>query len=1142
MTRRLKQFYHIGVVFVLALVLFCGTATTALSAEGNSRAFDFGLAQADGNEIITPSALFTQVFDIRVSEAEATYLDGLSEYQFLYSASVPDHVIATNYDKNNGVLTVSATSYSYVANNGATVIWMPIEATIGERVKKFEQNGTCAFENLFNSEDFDMHVAFSAKVELDEAVSGELLNEAFEAGSEALAILRAYEEELARFEAAREAYLAYEAYLQAVRDYDAYLDACRAYDDAMVKYRAYLDEYAEYTAILQAYEDWRQYYEYQEFLVNGLEQYNAYLSYKKQVEKVEAKLAVMETLFVTDSHGWQLYGSLMGNTVTSVVERKSELVAAGCAAADIDAAGKATVVLRRLMEGYADIRGAEYASEHERLTALYGYYTAHYTEILSAYQQLYTALNTMYTQNPLIASYLDGQGKLAHFQQFMGQLYITTTCLDDNVKQSADWTISKNPLHAVVEAVHRVSDTNSATPGSVSMPQTEVPAVENVEPIDEPTVPDPIHRPTEPPKTDEPIKPATVENPDDGIIPPYAEDPEDAPAEPSLPAYLRQLANEIANGTLKWRQVSDVDRTVTLYTQQKRHVSIENKKVITFYDSDRKTVLHRIVLEYGEHFSKFIAPDKEDAQYRYTFRYWVNADGSDPEIFIAYSDMSLYAYYDTDVQFYDVTWVVHDYMGITKTVTERYAYDLTRLPTPPISDLNIAREPDAGYTYEFSGWDHAISPVTGNVTYTASVKRIPKLYTITWVLGDREVREQFPYGSVPTFTGSTEYLSDYALYAFVSWQGGVKTVSGDATYVAEYKITPLAVAEDGTAMRTEQKDGTLIVYCTQHRIDVKEAAKTAYSAGMALELRWESLMIRIERENTQAFYTAPFRKIGLTSVPNEAFGVTYAVSYISSNNAVVKNIRFPVTVQTLPDANGKGAVGYLWQNGEWIAYGKDAVVITGTFTYRVCKLHTLTVNSVGNCNLAQLPTNAEVGQVINLRLGCKFGYEVSAAVVTLSDGTLLPMIDGLSFVMPDGDVNITLTVSEIVYRVTFVANGVVLSEREYRLGEEIEIPLAPEKPSDEIYEYVFAGWSQDATIAIGSNRDLVYEAIYTSSPINSGDPYQSGHNNNVFLSIVLPILLSVLGVVAIGVVTLVLLKKKKIGKKTLTEPAKAPNE
>lgn len=1109
MKRRLLHFCFTCIAVLLLLAQLTGTVQAEATAQN---AWDFGLAHTQNNETVAPSDLMQRLFGITVSTEEKDYLNRLSGFSFTYNDSIPDSVIATDYNGEKGELTVTAQPYSYTASNGTTVKWVPEQAELDGQSVSFDQNGVCCFRGLFNSEDFDIRVRFSWECAPSAEASEQLLNLAYKEGSKQLAVLREYRAQLAAFKAAKEAYDAYVSYLKAVDDYQQYLADCVAYDAAVLLYEQYEKDYAEYSRILQAYEDWRQYYAYQDFLITGLEQYNAYLAYVKQVEKVTAKLRVLEVLFEADSHGWQLYASLMGNTVTAVVDRKAELVSAGCSAKDIDAAGEATVELRKLMRGYADLRKAEYASEHDKTAALYAYYTANYKAIRDTYKKLYTALNTMYTQNPLVSTALESEGKLAHFQQFMGQLYITTTCLDDTVKQSDGWTISKNPLYSVVEEIHRVTDTNAANPTGVSMPETEVPAVQNVEPIDEPTVDDPIHKPTEPPFVEKPTEPTVVQNPDDSPKPDYAEDPGDAPREPQMDPTLRALADAVENENLQLRNVNDYSASMTLSAELLRRVSIENKKVITFYDHDRKTVLDQQIVEYGTRFvyGGIDVSSKIDAQYTYKFYRWEFADGTAPLNLVATSDMTLYAKYNTTVRFYDVTWIVD---GVT--VVERYAYNTKVLPIPPAA-LHIDRAPDFGYTYEFLGWDKPIVPVTGEVTYKGSMRAIPKLFTVTWVLEDREVQAQFPYGSMPIFTGETEYASEFYRYRFLAWAEPLVPIGGDAIYHAHYEKTPLVVSDAGELMRVVQSDDAFTVFCTVEKINLLEAAKSAANAKKRLVFVWDSISVTVQAEDVSALLNGSCRKIAVIRTEIGAKGQVFRISYFNSKNALLPNAGVPVTVQTLSTSAGLPTAGH-YQSGEaWISFGQEPIELLDSCLIRVASLHRLQVASVANCNLSLLPEMAEQGALIDLRLGCKFGYEVSSAKVTLADGTQLPLKQ-LTFEMPNEAVSIELTVTQIVYRVTFVSDGVILDVREYLLGEAIIIPDDPFKASDGEYDYTFAGWSKDATLAIGDDRAPIYEAIFTATPITTEDPYQSGHNNNMFFSVVLPILLVIAVLIAVWV-------------------------
>jgi hypothetical protein len=55
-------------------------------------------------------------------------------------------------------------------------------------------------------------------------------------------------------------------------------------------------------------------------------------------------------------------------------------------------------------------------------------------------------------------------------------------------------------------------------------------------------------------------------------------------------------------------------------------------------------------------------------------------------------------------------------------------------------------------------------------------------------------------------------------------------------------------------------------------------------------------------------------------------------------------------------------------------------------------------------------------------------------------------------------------------------DGSVISEKEYKFGTKITPPSPPSKPSDNVYNYEFAGWDKTPNIAI---ENTIYKAIYT---------------------------------------------------------------
>lgn len=1174
MKRRLKHIIFTGVALMLCAVML-GGAVLAAQAPSASDALNYGKDGAGSNEVLNAKALFERVFGAVTNANEAAYLESLCGITLTYNSAIPDSVITTNYHTESGRLEVSLAAYSFTASNGATVSWIPTEAHIEDRSTPFSLSDgiyTCQFEDLFEigTGNFDMAVDFAWSVELPEGAADELLNAAYRAGAEALVEIQAYEAEYALYRDELEKYLAYQAYLQALSDYSAFLEANDAYDTALSAYRAYLTAYEayitngtdyksqlkqyntalgayqaalvnvktdstsealatyntaheKYAAKLKAYEDWQHYYAYQDFLKNDLENYNAYLTYVAKVEKITKKLNVLETLFVSDSHGWQLYASLMGNTVATVVARKNELITAGCSEKDINAAGASTVILRELMQGYAELREAEYPSEHARLTALYSYYSTHYETLRDQFTELHRALYSLYG-NSLVKVNLQSEGKLEHYQQFVGQLHVTAVCLDDASTWDSRWEMSGKKVTDVVEAVQMLTDYNTAAPGEDQMPLDEVPAVEQVEPIEKPTVPYVKDKPVEPVAPTALLKPIMLTDPAQNPVPP-ADAPRKEPIYPALDTRLIALAEDVRTERLQEREVSSSPRTLTLEKTVSRLVSIDNRKTVTFLSADGTTVLDQHVVEYGStvYYNGGSTAKDSDEQYHYVFLGWMLADGTEVRLpLTADRDLTLYANYNKQTRYYNVTWILD---GVEKTV-----YDLPygAIPRPPF-DVTITE--DDRYTYSFSGWfcdgaDEAAepTPVTGHTTYVGSLNRTPRLFTVTWDLGDRRVTEQLPYGAYPAFDGTPERAPDENRYTFLAWDRPFETVTRDVTYTARYSQTPLATALDGTEMSVTHTSDSLTVHCTKNRVDILEAALFALEQEKSLTLQWEQFAVTLECEGLEALTASAARQIKITDVTTDTYGTVYTFGYCN-NTGNVLDIDIPSTVRVVSDEDTT-LVGYLQTGDDWLAVGEDAAEIRGGATFRVSGTFYIKVGQVENCNLSTLPSTAAAGAWIDLRLGCVFGYEVAAARLVLSDGTTIPVED-LRFKMPQSDVTLELTISRIVYHVTFVSDGQIVSEADYFLGEQIVPPANPTKASDSLYHYVFRSWSKDVTLAMGDDRNLVYEALYSQTEIPLVDPYRSGNNNNAFLTVVLPILGGVALVVAAVVIVLRVIKKRK---------------
>ncbi len=1117
MKRRLQYILISAMALILAAVLLGGAALQPEAAELSEQALHFGVSGMESNQSVSPSKLFEELYGAPPTETEQAYLDGLSGLSLIYNSAIPDSVVSTSYNGNEGTLSVSVQAYSYTAVNGTKVTWIPTQATVGKNTQTFvESNGSysCQFADMVHSGDFEVKIDFRWVTELSATVADAVITAPYTAGSEALQILKAYEAELAAYEAADAKYQAYVNYLQAVENYENYINVeLPAYEAAMQLYEPYRQKYEQYLSDLAAYEAWQHYWDYQEFMTGDVQvKYQAYQNYLNQLKPIKSRLNVLDTLFIKDSHGWELYASLMGGTVDRVVANKNTLIAYKQAFEKyINNAEASTKVLKQLMSEYASLRSASYASEHARLTALYAFYTKNYTELSFHFKQLFEALNYMGNDSAVVMA-LSSEGKLEHYFQFVGQLYVTQVCLDDAKALNRGMGICGNLLTDVVEPLQLLTDA-AASPTGVTMPAVEVPKVEKVEPIERPTFPEIREEPTAPtPVVQKPTEPVVYTKPDISNPPPYAEKPENKPLEPEMDKRLRALAEGVRNGSLLQRESTQKTHTLTFLTSISCPVSINNKKTVTFYSADGKEVLWRDSLEYG---TRIIYRGKDtarpsDAQYHYRFLGWVLADGSVPEM-TAYSNMSLYAYYQKTPRFYTVTWILD---GVKQEVSVEYG----TLPTTPFI---TQKAPDSAYVYTFSGWDKEIVPVTEDVTYTGSMIATPITYTVTWVVDEYTETQVLHYGEMPSFGGSTDKAPDSYRYTFLGWDDTPTAVTRDVTYTARYSKTLLAQDENDRPLEVEHTESTIVVYATR-RADLREAAKLAKEQGKALEVRFETFCVTVQSNDLSYLTDSYCREIGITSVETDERGTVYSVEYLSSAG-IPLNIAVPATFAPLKNTDGGRMVGYLADGDEWKLIPDEGAHATGAVKLRIRNVFSVNVTSNEPCNLSRFPKFFEEGTKVNLSLiGCEFGYEITGATLYDADGTPFPIEQNV-FYMPNENVTLEICISEIIYHVSFVVDGKVIQENTYRLGEEIIVPPEnPTKEADESFSYTFAAWSRDVGIAYGDERTLVFEAVFTSTPIGG----EFVPDRSLFLTF-LTVSIIAFVILAGGTVTLVLLLRRK---------------
>ena len=117
---------------------------------------------------------------------------------------------------------------------------------------------------------------------------------------------------------------------------------------------------------------------------------------------------------------------------------------------------------------------------------------------------------------------------------------------------------------------------------------------------------------------------------------------------------------------------------------------------------------------------------------------------------------------------------------------------------------------DEAQEYTFSGWNPVLTEVDGPATYTAQYTPSIRTFTITFKDYDGSTikTSHFSYGVMPTADDPIRPMDieNKKKYTFTGWSPAVETVTGDATYTAQYEESDIVAAVTTAASETTYFD------------------------------------------------------------------------------------------------------------------------------------------------------------------------------------------------------------------------------------------------------------------------------------------------------------------------------------------------
>lgn len=1098
----------------LWLVLLLALFISVLSPSVSAKTFDADFSRAGSQSTVSmDGAAVLEALGYSLGRTERSYLLSHAPVWLRYEDRISTAYVTTHF--SDGVLTVYARPYSYLAENGQSVTWYPSEVALGERTLPLLLSAgeyTALFDGCAEEASLAVSVKYEAKLSLSSETVAALANLTYR---EAERIAEAY----------RTAYALYEeektVYEEGAAHYEAYLAELSEYRAASLLYEAYLEESALYEEALSAYQKYlsdlalyeRENAAYQQYLLD-LAAYNekkaAYTAYLAEAEEYEASLAAYETylaslervrlqlsymqiarIYVMDCC---IYDGLLGPTVDSILNA-DDLLESNTVGADpyaVNLAKETSTNLKSILVEYFFC-----TTDEEK----YNYYTLNYSNIVNNYVNLFRSLDDLY-RTPMVRAGLITKGKAQKYVALLAELYAVCHLISDRPIANLDGTGYLDDAYTVQHWSSDLAGTylspaeilkDAVIPtltGSVGTPivggyPTEVACPTPPAPVSDPTGEKPTVRyPVLPPEEKtEPTPPTPVPQPTPPT--PVTQPTGDAPTPPTLTKEERDLRSAYLTGELVERVPREGSVSLLRAVSVNKSVFGGGTVTVLFRTSAGGDLLDKTTVDIGTEavYNGNIPTRAEDAHAVYTFVGWQREDGQPVDLSACTEDMEVYPRF---------------------LVTPKYAVTFYHANGTPISVMTCREGEPIVYagalpekaateaeTYTFLAWQTEdcvpadLTVCRGEMHLYPAFSASPRLYTVTFLVGETPYSYQVPYGETPTCpeiparrVGDLEEL----LFGFTP---AIEPVSADAVYTAQLRSQPLfpmgegyaTVSEEGTRLCLDASvaGGTVLPLASLYTYFPTCRELCVCFPAVTLTFSYSVLLSLREQMPTKLSAVAEEGRLCYAFL-NEQGGTIDEISV----GALAK-----MSVATVGEkcrlSQNDGEKEYLN-----FTFGEDFVSFAAKSGCSYTYAEEYTVNAIANDGITFdfIDGSYFEGEWVAFFYRLREGQTLLSLSVTDTEGRAVALGEG-GFYMPRGGVDIVALTRTRTFKILFVSDGITLKEISVAYGETPTPPPTPSKAADAFYLYTFVGWSSPV---LPATEDAVYTAVYEEEALPQEEP------------------------------------------------------